>query len=1142
MEEKWNKLKGDWFEENGMQEKDIQDVRKLTTEIRNWIREFVHNVNNDEEGIGAGGCAEEYEGKTLEEGIDKEVCSFILGTLWNMQTKISAGGGSDINKEMEAYVYCAIMSAWFYWYRRKYCDADKVMKHAFGKMEELSQDMDTGGRWHKCEYENLAKMEVAGRNILEYILPMVKYQKYAMGKMYKKIPKIPCPQKESKSAKDAGVGLPSSSTGSGINMRKIWDDFKKTFDNLIKRLGEDEPDEIKHLCADVPDWTGGSEWNKKELCKAMLRIRYFMNGIVGGKFRGDKSSVGTIDDEEAYKRCIVGMISTLEFFQWHCKFEEIAEYTVGPMNNVLKKHNLEGKFEKCKDIDPRSLVIGKKIVGNEIKKWVEGVKKSVHIITQIEKVGKDHCEGEKHAQKLKEQEEKNRESVIKLFGRDDKKELGILTNTSNDFPMERVDEKLKEMEKAGTDDAKRGKLVKEIEEIIENASGCSVHLGPKVQDGEEENWGELFTKFSNHPLHSDIHYDREKFNVLSTWCDVEDDDDVNLKEHKEFCKLLLKNLLMVGRINYSCEGEVLKQGGKKWCVKACDLLNIWLLHIKDVCVSEDVIEGVFKRVHSVDGIFSETGEYTKCMYLKINNLRRDNEDMLNRIMKWMECKSKQGELDEIYKKNWCNASSGMKRSLGWTQWKGKSKNTYREQEGEEYMTKLKEVEKREKSILQTMKNLSLGDPQAPAPPPEPADPAKAAPAKPPSGRGETPSTSDPPPSMPAEEKTSQKKTTPEESDQTKTDPDPQGVSTSSTGTQTPGQAPPQPDSSPALAGHRDDLAKEVANTPVETKKTTDDDTQLDPQKPSRDDQSSSSGGEGLDRTQLTKTTSQSAATKSSDGIAAPVVSKIDNLPDLLTPYLPTIPVFIGMSAMIYLLWKYFGLPGKRKRYKRAHKVRGPPSLEEQIIDRAMDHSGPHEYTLVKERRQPRSVPTGTKSRKKRDGHRRGVRRRMIIDIHLEVLNECQKGDLHLTKEDFFEILVRQFMGSEFIKQGNVPSLDSGFREKDVVPMEGVFKEQVQSSDSGFRDEDFVLEEGVSKEHVPSSDSGFGDEDFVSGEEVPREDVPKEQVPNLDSGFREEDSVPEECVPKEQIPSSDSGFREEDFLPEKCVPVEQVYKE
>ncbi|ANQ06559.1 SICA antigen [Plasmodium coatneyi] len=136
-----------------------------------------------------------------------------------------------------------------------------------------------------------------------------------------------------------------------------------------------------------------------------------------------------------------------------------------------------------------------------------------------------------------------------------------------------------------------------------------------------------------------------------------------------------------------------------------------------------------------------------------------------------------------------------------------------------------------------------------------------------------------------------------------------------------------------------------------------------------------------------------------------------------------------------LIWeKYFAFLGKRrKRYRRAYQVRGL-TLQEQIMYH-VDQDGTHGYTLVKERK-PRSMPI--KRRKKRGvrhrpGRRGGVRRRMIIDIHLEVLNECQRENLHSTKEDFFEILVQEFMGREFMKEEKLP------------------KEQIPSSDSGFRE-------------------------------------------------------------------------------------------
>ncbi|CAA9987650.1 SICAvar, type I [Plasmodium knowlesi strain H] len=151
------------------------------------------------------------------------------------------------------------------------------------------------------------------------------------------------------------------------------------------------------------------------------------------------------------------------------------------------------------------------------------------------------------------------------------------------------------------------------------------------------------------------------------------------------------------------------------------------------------------------------------------------------------------------------------------------------------------------------------------------------------------------------------------------------------------------------------------------------------------------------------------------------------LTDILTPFLPLAPVSIGLSAMAYYLWKYFGPLGKGgQRFRRSPaEIRGP-SVQEQVLDHVQQDSS-HEYQLVKERK-PRSAPTRTK----RSGR---ANRRTIIEIHFEVLDECQKGDTQLNQKDFLELLVREFMGSEFMEEEEqVP--------KEEVLMEGVLMEGV----------------------------------------------------------------------------------------------------
>ncbi|ANQ07956.1 SICA antigen [Plasmodium coatneyi] len=187
--------------------------------------------------------------------------------------------------------------------------------------------------------------------------------------------------------------------------------------------------------------------------------------------------------------------------------------------------------------------------------------------------------------------------------------------------------------------------------------------------------------------------------------------------------------------------------------------------------------------------------------------------------------------------------------------------------------------------------------------------------------------------------------------------------------------------------------------------------------------SSGSGAPGNENTASPRPTPPQAT----PGIKPQKVANVkkEGVVDSFLPYLPTIPVLIGISATSYLLWKYFFfVRKKRRRHRRAHEVRGPPTLEEQLLHHVDGQDGPHEYTLIKEHKQPRSVPARTKRPKEHADHRpagpRGVGRRTIIDIHLEVLDECQKGDLQSTIEDFFEILVQEFMGSEFMKKENVP--------------------------------------------------------------------------------------------------------------------------
>ncbi|CAA9986827.1 SICAvar, type I [Plasmodium knowlesi strain H] len=189
---------------------------------------------------------------------------------------------------------------------------------------------------------------------------------------------------------------------------------------------------------------------------------------------------------------------------------------------------------------------------------------------------------------------------------------------------------------------------------------------------------------------------------------------------------------------------------------------------------------------------------------------------------------------------------------------------------------------------------------------------------------------------------------------------------------------------------------------------------------------------------LTEPTNKEHMEKTLENTVCPIL-----LTDLLTPFLPLAPVSIGLSAMAYYLWKYFGPLGKGgPRFRRSPADIPGSSVQEQVLDHVQQDSS-HEYKLVKERK-PRSAPTRTK----RSGP---VNRRTIIEIHFEVLDECQKGDTQLNQKDFLELLVQEFMGSELMEEEQVPKEEVLMEEvpMESIPLEQVPMERVPSLASGF---------------------------------------------------------------------------------------------
>ncbi|KJP85432.1 CD99 antigen [Plasmodium fragile] len=133
-------------------------------------------------------------------------------------------------------------------------------------------------------------------------------------------------------------------------------------------------------------------------------------------------------------------------------------------------------------------------------------------------------------------------------------------------------------------------------------------------------------------------------------------------------------------------------------------------------------------------------------------------------------------------------------------------------------------------------------------------------------------------------------------------------------------------------------------------------------------------------------------------------------PDLTDTVLTaTTPVLFFLSAVIvallgYSVWQYFAYLGQKRRrtYRTVRDVPSPP-LDEDILDHLQRGEPPPDYgyTMVTPRRRDKFA-----ARRRRPPR---VNRRTIIELHLEVLHECEAPEWENVKHDYLHILVEQFM-------------------------------------------------------------------------------------------------------------------------------------
>ncbi|ANQ08027.1 Uncharacterized protein PCOAH_00026050 [Plasmodium coatneyi] len=997
-------LKEKWLEKKGLKEKGRTREGNLIRNIGKWINEFAKSAGSDNEGIGASGCDHVYGSSEMKEGIDKKVCAFILGNLWRTYTVLIEEGVEEVDREMKAYIYCTMMSAWMFLYQNKYCRANEVMNHAFEGMRLLCKPSGKGGKCYKCEYENLERMQVGDVQMLGYILEAVKKGDNAMGKMYKEVPEVKCKQENTFGQHHQTAGqlaekkitaehfhfitqlltkwIMAGKVGDLDNFgTKIWAKFRKVLKEFFNYM--ETSNDAWAVSCDDNGWFKWRNYQTKEdrrVCKLMVDALYFKNWYKGAMedIRGRGENEGDI---EAHIKCVIASVFMYILLKSNCKRWLGIKYALKIMSEIEESLKITGhSTNKCEWMDYEDISLGGKVVGKTIEDWLM---KNKGIGKKVESIRKNANCAKWNWDIVWEKDIKGEDSVkiVKL-----------------------LEGKEKELEK---EEEKTWTRPKELRGLWE--------------EDEDLEIGEFFSEFSNNPIEGDHRYDYETLEELAKICEKESSIEgiLDKEEDREFCRTLIKNLMIVTKDKLPCQKEK-KDRPDMWdCIPKCDLLNTWLIYVRMSCKRNEVINHVFEKMKDMKGNVKYKNVFEECKYGQIKPWWRGDRAMMMEVYKFLMKEDGRSKIMEIHNQNWCGGkgirdfvSESVRERLRADKKAG----------NEEYGNFLKEVGKVAGVEEQPGGRAaggggssSSGESRAPAAPGGKLYPK---PGAAPENDGKSPI-----------------------KDKDNYDVGPIAVSADgqagiielSAGThKDPAlQGPPQElfeaaeegtivQAAPAAEPAADEQ-EEHSQTPHEVSgqpsSGSEDVQSSDPEKVEQNGQDASTPEAGSGES---VGPSQEAHPKALDAdIKGPKADISSTSSGGQSPPSSAGTAHLGLgqqgkgairtpSAPVKLTHKYFTLPGKRRRYRRAHQVRGP-SLEQQLPDHVDDQAdGPREYTLVNERQPIR--------RPRRSLGKKPVSRRTIIDIHLEVLDECQKGDVHSTKEDFFEILVREFMESEFIKE------------------------------------------------------------------------------------------------------------------------------
>ncbi|ANQ05871.1 SICA-like antigen [Plasmodium coatneyi] len=659
---------------------------RLMAEIVNWTQgmlgEMLDENNLD---VSKQLCKEkEKDGKAMTNE-EIEVCAFIVKGLYNMNSMSKCRKG-HINAVMREYVRCAVMSSWIYEYQSTHCGKKHVINNALDVMKIIGSHLSSSGGCEECTYKGLEPMVVNKKPMLGAILELMNTNTKVTQLIRKnQTPKEKCTPEQKKDLPqlvfpDISSSPNMKSTGSSHEQQQqpapqpkkmstqqfnflskllpqwirkygmkdvenigehVWKDMESMFNDLRKRIKTDSHVEMS-ICADIGKGETPHVTIKKELCKALVRIIYYVSGIKLPENRGQgnptKEKIKKVD---LYLRCLVGKVTMIKLFGEHCRIEDVAQYLVGVIKDKLSTHGAADKYNQCKLVNYEEINIGKKFIGEGIEKWVKIYKEQTGKIPFI--LSWNNCVNSTNLQQGKGRKGmKGGEHFYSLLGiKGGENELTKLADTTGSLPKASVEEMLKK--------------IKRKKEEKRKQDGCPDSNPTGFEEGEELTISEWFTYFFNEPTDDDEDkYDWSRYSADKAIC--EDPDEIDVDKYGDFCKIMLKNVMMVTNKKNQYNPKDQNPACKGKHIPLCELLKVWMYYMSTVCAPKKVADYVFR---AVDALSQQWGKeiYVKCEYKEAVNLYRENKDMLYEVHKLLQSGISSNKFGLLSKRKWCDEST-----------------------------------------------------------------------------------------------------------------------------------------------------------------------------------------------------------------------------------------------------------------------------------------------------------------------------------------------------------------------------------------------------------------------------------------------------------------------------------------------------